>query len=111
MPTVREIIEQNPEYVIGLLLKAEFWPTSLQVEKVYERFEDDNVNALIGVSFLKYGDGWIQVLTKPDPDQVQTEFRFRMEGAGGQSPHVRNALLILALAIDLDNEEHPQHRG
>ena len=35
--------------------------------------------------------------------------RFRMPiVGGGQSPRVRNALMILALAIKLDNEEHPQ---
>lgn len=111
MPTVREIIEQDPEYVIGLLLKSEFWLQSLSTMQFYTRHEDDTMEGSISVGFGMDGDGWIEVMSKPDPNEAHTTFRFRMDGGGGQSPRVRVALLVLAEAIRLDNAEHPQDRG
>ena len=49
--------------------------------------------------FTKDGDAWIGI-------DVRNFLRFRMPlCGGGQSPRTRNALLILAEAIRLDNEE------
>lgn len=76
------------------------------------RFEDDSPEGALWVGFSMDGDGWVQVIAKPDPNEFSTSLRFRMPLiGGGQSPRVRVALLILAEAIRLDNEEHPQHRG
>ena len=64
------------------------------------------------VASSKDGDGWIEVVSKPDPNELYSLFRFRVPvTGGGQSPRTRTALLILAEAIRLDNEEKPQHRG
>lgn len=40
--------------------------------------------------------------------KVEAELMFRSYDGGGKSQRVRNALMILALAIKLDNEEYPQ---
>lgn len=93
------------------LLDAPFWPATLQLGQFYQRFEDDSPLGSISVVFGSDGDGWISVVSEPDPKEARHSMRFRMPmSGGGQSPRVRNALLILAEAIRLDNEDRPQHR-
>ena len=46
----------------------------------------------------------IYIATDRKPGQFS---RFRTSGGGGHSLRVRNALMLLALAIKLDNEEDP----
>lgn len=41
-------------------------------------------------------------------DRSSPEMRFRLEEAGGRSPNVRVALMILLVAIDLDNKKDPR---
>jgi hypothetical protein len=55
------------------------------------------------VYFDKSGDAWVETTKK-----YNKALRFRDFLGGGQSQRVRNALMILALAIELDNEDHPQ---
>lgn len=58
----------------------------------------------MSVCIDRQGDAWITVQSRPF---VGCRFRMPLVG-GGQSPRVRTALVILAEAIRLDNEEHPQ---
>lgn len=111
-PSLKKAIEQDPLSVIRFLLESWFWPESLGTMESYERFEDDSPKGQISVQFTQDGDAWIQVISKPDPNEVNSTFRFRMPMiGGGESPRTRVALLILAEAIRLDNEKSPQHRG
>jgi len=96
---------------IRKLLEEPFWLNTLETKNVYSRFEDDSCNGSISVQFTQDGDGWIQILSKPDKNDFHLDMRFRMPFiGGGQSPRVRNALLILAEAIRLDNQDAPQDR-
>ena len=105
-------IREDPSSVIRALLGSCFWLPSLSSDGSYRRFEDDSPEGMIVVAFTKDGDSWIGVISKHDPSEANFMFRFRMPlMGGGESPRVRSALLILAEAIRLDNEDHPQHRG
>lgn len=117
---LQKAVEDNPLEVVHAILDSDFWLSSLETMGFYSRFEegkaerleDDSPKGAISVGFSNDGDGWIQVLSKPDSDDYHTAFRFRMPMiGGGQSPRTRVALLILAEAIRLDNEKNPQHRG
>lgn len=93
------------------LLETPFWPESLAPRTQYLRYCDDTRKGGISVVFGDDGDGWIDVYQHIDPDDFNGSVRFRMPmTGGGQSPRVRNALLILAEAIRLDNLDQPQDR-
>lgn len=78
---------------------------------MYQRFEDDSPEGFISVMFGGDGDGYLTIAAQMDPNEHKWSMRFRMPMmGGGQSPRVRNALLILAEAIRLDNLDHPQQR-
>jgi hypothetical protein len=105
----KRLLEQDSSSVIRALLETSFWPRLLKSMEHQTRVSDDSSSEL-SVVFTPDGDGWIDVLTKPDPKEVTTVLRFRMPIlGGGDSERVRNALLVLALAIKLDNEAKPQH--
>jgi hypothetical protein len=86
------------------LLEIPFWPTCLKVNEGYFRSHDDNGGNKeegITVYFTCDGDAFV----KTDVGPMKTA-RFRMPiFGGGNSPRVRAALLILALAIKEDNEK------
>lgn len=101
----------DPGKAMRQLLETPFWPENIQAGESYQRFEDDSPLGNISVMFGGDGDGYIAVMQERDSDDFKFSMRFRMPMfGGGQSPRVRNALLILAEAIRLDNLEHPQHR-
>jgi hypothetical protein len=90
---------------IRKFLEEPFWPPSLQAMVNYQRLHDDHDGTYEGhlwVMFDQMGDGYLMV------DQACKSLRFRTFCGGGQSLRVRNALLMLAEAIRLDNEERPQ---
>jgi hypothetical protein len=91
---------------IRKLLETPFWPEELKTREPYFRTQDDcdgDLTEGIVVTVGPDGDVWVNVHCRA----TQT-CRFRMPFVGGgMSPRVRNALLILAVAIKLDNEEHP----
>lgn len=94
------------------ILDDYFWLPTLDAHKTYQRFEDDSPKGTLCVQFSRDGDAWLQIVATPDPDDMSFSQRFRMpDVGGGQSPRVRNALLILAEAIRLDNKDRPQQRG
>ncbi|OHA89858.1 MAG: hypothetical protein A2741_03005 [Candidatus Zambryskibacteria bacterium RIFCSPHIGHO2_01_FULL_43_27] len=109
---LKKIIEANADLAVDILLETPFWPKSLNDRTLYRRRSDDTDGAddAISVTFSSDGDGWIEVESSYDPESTNISLsqRFRMPlWGGGRSPHVRNALLILAVAISLDNKELP----
>jgi hypothetical protein len=67
------------------------------------RTEDDSRDAFLVVGFSCDGDAWIQTAS-----EHIGMLRFRTSTGGGRSLRVRDALMILAMAIAADNEEYPQ---
>ena len=73
------------------------------------RYEDDSPKGRLAVLFSGDMDAWVEIL--PDPDEMKSVLRFRVtEIGGGESARVRQALMILAMAIKADNEDRPQNR-
>ena len=98
------------EQRIKELLEEYFFPRTLKAGTPYFRTHDDcdgDMNEGIGVEIDRYGDAWVSVKNRP---MHSCRFRMPMIG-GGASPRVRNALVILAEAIRLDNEDHKMGIG
>ena len=107
---LQQYCKDHPDEVAKVLLESHFWHEGLEPNTTYARFDDDTYSGHISVAFSQDGDGWLEVLSEKDPeDPLSHRFRMPLHG-GGQSGRVRTALLILALAIKLDNEERPQNR-
>ena len=88
------------------VLKHPFWIPELKVGETFERIHDDHDGKFTGrliVEFSPDGDAWVTTDGHHGPP-----LRFRGFIGGGYSQRVRNALMILALAIKLDNEKKPQ---
>lgn len=95
----------NIEKEIKRILEISFWLPTLKTDTLYERTHDDHDGTFKGkirVAFDMMGDAWVNV------DRQGIDLRFRSWTGGGNSQRVRNALMILAEAIRLDNEEHPE---
>ena len=94
------------QQTIRSVLEQPFWLPDLKPGEHYFRTHDDCEGELqngIKVIFSEDGDAWVETTSEPF-----TTCRYRMPIiGGGRSPRVRNALLILALAIKLDNEDDP----
>ena len=96
--SVTEAELQGP--LIRQLLETPFWPDGLKPREHYFRTHDDcDGEDHKGVTVLFSDDGDAHIVTPREG------CRFRTFAGGGQSPRVRNALIILALAIKADNEE------
>ena len=87
------------------ILDEDFWLPGLRPDEFYFRTQDDcdgDQNNGIAVGIDRQGDAWIQANKRSF-----SGYRYRMPlSGGGSSPRVRRALVILAEAIRLDNEEH-----
>lgn len=81
------------------MLESNFFPPDITPNTVYRREHDDCVRGdgedLIVASDVM-GDMYISI-------KGNKQLRFRTRGGGGESLRVRNALIILAEAIRLDN--------
>lgn len=90
------------------ILTLQFWIDDIRLEEQYRRIHEDTdgVNKeAIAVMFAREDyDAYIATGTLGDV------LRFRTEVGGSSSPLIRNALIILAYAIKLDNDELPQTR-
>lgn len=87
---------------IEKILLTPFFPQELNAKENYFRTHDDCDGEMykgISVGFTEDGDAWLNAC----PEGC----RFRTYFGGGRSLRVRNALIVLAMAIKLDNEEHP----
>ena len=92
---------------VHLVLESPFTIPGLSDED-YERLHDDDDGTgqgSIRVFFGKDSDIRVEIT----PTHNGRPLRFRTFFGGGKSLRVRNALMILALAIKLDNEEHSQN--
>lgn len=88
------------------LLASEFWLHSLAPEKGYERLHDDHDGTYQGtprIVFDRMGDAHVIAAGTTG----LAVLRFRTSGGGGVSLNTRKALLILAEAIRMDNEQRP----
>ena len=86
------------------VLEEPFWITELKTDIWYIRLHDDHdgtKKGKVAVMILENGDCVIS------NDSQRESLRFRTMGGGGNSLRVRNALMILALAIKLDNDQKP----
>lgn len=93
------------------VLENPFWIPDLESKTVYSRLHDDhdgNYTGELGVIFSEDTDAW--VYTRSTSHGEALRFRTTELGGGGMSSRVRNALIILAYAIKLDNEERPIER-
>ena len=87
---------------IKKILEAPLWIQELKTQEVYSRLHDDHDGERKGhimVQFTPDGDAWVNV------DQLFPSLRFRTFGGGGVSLRTRNALVILAYAMKLDDEK------
>lgn len=88
-----------------MLLEGFPWPQELSTGTTYRRLHDDHDGRGEGkliVTFSADGDAWVWT------DQHQgPSLRFRSPIGGTHSPRVRNALILLALAIKLDGDNAP----
>ena len=107
MSNKRTVVHLEPERAVARVLTPDYWLRSLEVRCCYSRRQDDtdgqrdhaqNLDVTIGPD----GDCWLTA------GGGQT-LRFRTWAGGGMSVRTRQALMVLAEAIRLDNEELPQH--
>ena len=97
---------------IDKILKIFDWQEAWKIVSTMDpqiRFEDDSILGALLVTFSFDGDSWVEIILDPKENRRSLRFREPVTG-GGQSPRVRQALMILALAINADNEEHKQER-
>jgi hypothetical protein len=89
---------------IKKILETPYWQPTLHPDTCYVRQHDDHDGEPLGglrVFFDEFGDAYVSTDLHPC-------LRFRTPMGGGQSERTRMALMILAEAIRLDNEERPQ---
>lgn len=93
--------------VVAALLETEFWLPQLNTMVPLVRLQDDHDGTRDGkLALLITPDGDIRVWVAAE-DPMYSTLRFRTYDGGGLSLRTRRALLILAEAIRLDNEEIP----
>lgn len=79
------------------------WLPTLKSMETYARLHDDHDGTFEGVLLVTFGqDGDAHITT------TESGLRFRTFMGGGRSKYTRMALMVLAEAIRLDNEENPQ---
>lgn len=96
--------------LLDRLLDTPFWPNTLNSNEVYKTKSDDNPHSeesYLSVVFGNDGDAWVDVLSWTDlnAEVFTTTHRFRTYAGGGRRLRIRNALLFLARAIQLDQAE------
>ncbi len=98
MPTPRE---QQAENIIDLLENL-IWPPEIEQDIWYCIQHDDTDGSdtgILKVRFAGKGDAFLSTDTHQG-----LPLRFRTESGGSHCPRIRNALMILALAIELENK-------
>jgi len=85
------------------LVESSFWLPSLNVKETYARQHDDTdgePTGFLNVGIAPDNDVWLWI-----ENDSGGPLRFRCALGGGMSPRTRAALVVLAEAIRLDNEE------
>ena len=105
---MREVSTERILKDIHRVIENPVWIPTLSTDVTYTRIHDDHDGTGEGqvtVSVDQMGDVWLDV------DVTRFSLRFRTFGGGGRSLRTRNALLILAEAIRLDNENKPEYQS
>lgn len=103
VPKRRRITEGEIPDAVEDILESNFWLYDIDTRTNYHRLHDDHDGTQRGslsVMFSEDGDAWVSVEGVPSGQSL----RYRMASGGGISFRTRVALLILAKAIKLDNE-------
>ncbi len=83
----------------------------LKTGEPYDRFEDMSPDGKLSVMLQKNGDSILTIWpSKENGGHAYSSVEFCTLPGGGQSPRVRKAIVALAEAIRLDNEERKQYR-
>lgn len=110
---IKKMVEAHPDEVMDALLEAMFWPAHLKGDAIYVRRSDDtdghdNTISVQVATGIRAGDAYVEIQSKIDPESNSWgNHCFRSVLGGGASPRVRNALVILARAIQMDNIDFP----
>lgn len=101
--------ETLPDY-----LQIRPFPKRLEINTPYKRFGDNTRYSTITVFFRQDGDATLMITECPyndDKEPLATAcVDFRAAFGGSQSEPVYRALVLLAEAIAICNEQQPQHR-
>jgi len=105
-PVQRRVGRLEPERAVARALTPDYWLRSLATMTAYTRRQDDTDGARdykqdLTVTIGPDGDCWLQA-------GGGNLLRFRTWGGGGMSVRTRQALMVLAEAMRLDNEDRPQ---
>lgn len=82
------------------ILEGDFKLPSVEFGQSFKRIHDDNDGLATGLSLKIDMDGNIKV----DVDAEYMSARYRHAGGGGRSLRTRNALMVLALAMEKDSQ-------
>lgn len=112
MSDLRRLIGKYPSDAADILLDTPFWHQEVKTERAYSREGDDTDGKKQGitVAFGPDSDAWFEVRSFDGERGDKTPpitHRFRSGFGGSNSDRVRTALLVLARAIDLENERKP----
>ena len=106
MPRKRQYATEDLK---NILEESMVWPEGLESMHRYERLHDDHDGTMVGrvaVTISEDGDAWLST-----HQRVFQSLRFRTRMGGGRSVRVRNALLMLAFAIKLEEDEEAEAKG
>ncbi|MFA5386379.1 MAG: hypothetical protein WC297_01830 [Candidatus Paceibacterota bacterium] len=90
------------------VLENPFWIPEIETGVAYRRVHDDHdgtEEGMLIVTFSLDGDAWVTIDKHHGPS-----LRFRNYFGGGNSPRTRNALMLLALAIKLDEAKEDKRK-
>lgn len=93
---------------IKKLLETPFWIEGIESNVLYETEDDDSPpdEAFLRVVFSIDGDAWVSKFTGHN---AMKSIRKRTYQGGGKDLRTRIALMILAYAMKLDEEERKAH--
>ena len=102
----RPVGQPCPERAVVRALTPNYWLASLDTMTAYTRRQDDTDGECdhthdLSVTIGRDGDCWVEA-------GGGRLLRFRAYSGGGGSLRTRQALMVLAEAIRLDNEDSPQ---
>jgi hypothetical protein len=90
-----------PDEVLHTLLQTQFWPTKIAAGQKYECGEDHPELGGLSIAFSPNGSGFIFTVQRKNRPPLQ----FHTTENGGQHPMVRQALMFLAVAITIEQEQ------
>lgn len=94
---------------IKALLETPFWIDGLESGVLYQTMDDDSPDgqAYLQIYITPDGDVWANKLT----DSIMKSIRKRTDIGGGRDHRTRTAMMILAYAMKLDEEERAERKA